>query len=680
MQRRQGVVHTGALGQQALAAADDLGVGALRQIDLILDEQHHGAARGQKVDGVQPVAAEHVGDLCRSAQQRLVVGADAVQQGQPLRAVLPQQRLPPPVKGAAHRRVYAQRQPPCQKVAAQSHIPLAVALDAGVGALQRDVGVGEPALQKGGLGVHELFRSLPVAVCDLVVVGHTLVHVRQLAVQRPGLPVEHHQHRRRAEAPAALAADGDGRTGHPRAGAAVQAAHLRDIVVHQEAHDEIALAQQIAPLLRRHGGVLINGRQQQRLQLQHFGDLPPGEHPAHQHQQGQRVLLQHVRRAVIQKCQHVRGLQGRQQDAGVEDDHPQQRVIAAASAIGGHGVKILAVRLVPDAAAIQIALLRLRRQGGKRPLGAVLHHVVEAVGHAVRQPPDKGVLLRQRRQQLGGFVIFRDEAGHLGGEFVGKAHYRQKLLLLRGQRVDHGGREHGIDVRGVIRQRTVLRQCPQIQIDCGEPALAGAEQRLYLRIGQDCAAAAGVNGQLRVVQPQLLRADLAEPPSQPQRLLTGEEPVAAGHDQVYVVRQAVGQCAEKAGDAAIRQQVKIVDKQIAAHRPCQRMAQIIGQQTGAGVVGGAGIALQQGQTRMGKGILHAFPEDGQIVGVNTDTDDAILRLLFPLGQIPADGGGLAVAHGSHHRGQGAEGQRAKVFLQPLRYVNGIQRRFLLRHR
>ena len=104
------------------------------------------------------------------------------------------------------------------------------------------------------------------------------------------------------------------------------------------------------------------------------------------------------------------------------------------------------MRLVPRAVVVVVKPLLFRRQPGKDPFGTVLHHMVETVGNAVRQPPHKGVLLRQHGQQTGGILVFRDGLSHLHGELIGKSHDRQKFLLSGGEGVDHGGGEHGVDI------------------------------------------------------------------------------------------------------------------------------------------------------------------------------------------------------------------------------------------
>ena len=85
---------------------------------------------------------------------------------------------------------------------------------------------------------------------DLIVMRHTLVHLGKLTLQFSRCPVKHHQHRRRPECPAATILDTDCKPGHLATGAAVQAAHGPDIIVTQEAHDQVALSKQVAPFFR----------------------------------------------------------------------------------------------------------------------------------------------------------------------------------------------------------------------------------------------------------------------------------------------------------------------------------------------------------------------------------------------------------------------------------------------
>lgn len=78
----------------------------------------------------------------------------------------------------------AQGQPQGQKVAAEGHVFLPGGV--GPGPLQQHGGFLPRPLQVGGLRVHQKLGPLAVAVGDLIVMGHTLVHFGQFFAQLPG--------------------------------------------------------------------------------------------------------------------------------------------------------------------------------------------------------------------------------------------------------------------------------------------------------------------------------------------------------------------------------------------------------------------------------------------------------------------------------------------------------------
>ena len=417
--------------------------------------------------------------------------------------------------------------------------------------------------------------------------------------------------------------------------------------------------------------MLPDGRQQQRFQFQHLRDLPPGEHPAHQHQNGKGVGLQCFGGTLVQRRQHILRLQRRQQDARIAADDPQQRVVIPALPVSGEGVEILPVLLIPQTEALPIALLRFRRHRLKAALGTLLHHVVEAIGSAVLQARDKGVLLRQRRENLPRVPIAYDILRHFDGEFIGKPHDCQKRPLLFRQRIDHGGGKGGVDVGMAAGQYAALGERAQIQINGGEPPLTGIEKAFHLRVGKLCAAAVGIDGQLGVVKAQLLRADLIHFGPKPHRLRGEQKTIPACNDQMYICGQAVCQHTEEQRGALVGQQVKIVDEEIAGRLICQRMTEIVHQQSAARGVRGAGIVAQNVKPGPGKRLLYAFPEDGEVVGVYADADHFQGFRLGALLQIPVHRRGLSVAHGGDHGGHGAAGDGPQALLQPLGYVNDI---------
>jgi len=342
----------------------------------------------------------------------------------------------------------------------------------------------------------------------------------------------------------------------------VQAAHRADVVIAEETHDQVTLAQQVAPLRRRELRVLPDGSQQKLLQLQHFGDIPPVEHTAHQDKKRQRMRLQVGNGTHCHGVQYRLRVQGCEQDARVLFHNAQSGIVISALPIGRHGLNVLPVLLIPRAQTLAAAHLHRLGQCQKGLLGAFFHHVVKAIGHAIRQAGDKGVLSGQRGEQLIRVGIPGDKAGHLHGKLIGQTHDRQKLPLFFRQRIDHGGGEGGVDVGIAVWQCAALGKRPQIQIHGGKPALAGIKQRVHLGIGKVGAAAVGINGQLRVIQPQLFRADPVDPISQPKELCGGEKTVTACNDQMRVAGQTPRQRAEKTGNTVIRQQVEVIDKQI----------------------------------------------------------------------------------------------------------------------
>ena len=453
-----------------------------------------------------------------------------------------------------------------------------------------------------------------------------------------------------------MALDADGLPGHLPAGAAVEPAHGPDVVVIQEALDQVALPQQVSPLPVRQLRVPPDGLQQQLLQLPHPGDPAPGEHPPHQHQQGRGMLHQHLIAAVIQQLQHLFGPQSRQQDARVLLHHLQGGVPPACLTIGRQGLQILSVFRVPVAVPGLIRRLLLRGQGVEVPLGAGLHHVVEPVPPA-GQSGDKGVFGRQVGQNLRRVRLLRNKPGHLPGELVRQAHHRQELLPPGRQRPQHGGGEHIIDVRRLRRGGPPVRQGLQMQIHGGHPPLGGLLQLRQLLPVQGRAEPVGIGRQLIALQPQLSGADAVQPPAQPQHLVPGQDLVPAGGDQMHIIWQSCRQFAQKVGHPPVRHQVQVVQKHIPWLLPPQLPAQGVGQQTGGGRVPGALEALQRRQPRVPEGPAAALPQGGQAVGIDADADGAA-RGLGP--QEPVHRRGLAVAHGGRYHRQGAAAHRLQT--------------------
>ena len=231
MQRDQCIVHRFADGKLPLAAADDLRVCALGEKHLIFDHLRHGLTRRENAYRREPVRGKNLRYALCFAKQRVIVGACRVKNVEPRGVMLPQKLLAALLKGVSHFNIRAQRQPPCEKIAAERHVLLPVALYPGVCTFKLDVRVGKAPLRKGGLGAHDLFGALTVSVGYLVVMRHALVHIGKLTLHFSRCAMEHHKHRRRAEGPAAAFVYADRNARHLRAGAAVQAAHCAYVVV-----------------------------------------------------------------------------------------------------------------------------------------------------------------------------------------------------------------------------------------------------------------------------------------------------------------------------------------------------------------------------------------------------------------------------------------------------------------
>lgn len=121
----------------------------------------------------------------------------------------------------------------------------------------------------------------------------------------------------------------------------MQTAHRTDVVIAEEAQNEVALAEQIAPLLRRPLRMLLDGAEQLCLQLHHLRDLPPGKHAPHQYEEREGMGFQCLRRASVQCLEDIRRLQGGEEDARIAADHAEQCVVVLALPIRRDGVDVL---------------------------------------------------------------------------------------------------------------------------------------------------------------------------------------------------------------------------------------------------------------------------------------------------------------------------------------------------
>ena len=85
----------------------------------------------------------------------------------------------------------------------------------------------------------------------------------------------------------------------------------------------------------------------------------------------------------------------------------------------------------------------------------------------------------------------------------------------------------------------------------------------------------GIDGQLRVVEPQLVNGDLVKPVPQPDDFTAGKKPVPAGNNDMDLFRKPRHQTAQKPCDPVVGEQMKIVDEEIAGKGSCQSVAELI---------------------------------------------------------------------------------------------------------
>ena len=233
---------------------------------------------------------------------------------------------------------------------------------------------------------------------------------------------------------------------------------------------------------------------------------------------------------------------------------------------------VLLLFFVPGTVARPVELLRRLAHLMEAALRTLLHHVVKAIAHPIRQPRDKGILLGQHGDDLRRLCIPGDVTRHLHREFICEAHDREKRLLLLRQRIDHRLRKGCIDVGLPARQLPVLGKCPKIQIYRREPALTRVQQGLDLRIREIRAAAMRIDRKLRVVESQLFRPDLIHLRPEPHGLRRRQETIPARDDQMHIGRQAMRQHTEKNRCSPIGQQMKIIDENKAGRLSHERMA------------------------------------------------------------------------------------------------------------
>ena len=118
----------------------------------------------------------------------------------------------------------------------------------------------------------------------------------------------------------------------------------------------------------------------------------------------------------------------------------------------------------------------------------------------------------------------------------------------------------------------------------------------------------GVDGKLRVIEPQLLHADLVEVPAEAHDLARWQKPVAAGDDQMRVFGQARADAADKADGALIAQKMEIVQEEIVGRFPGgKRPAELLHHAPGTGLVTREIERVEKRKPRVPEGVLRASP-------------------------------------------------------------------------
>ena len=220
----------------------------------------------------------------------------------------------------------------------------------------------------------------------------------------------------------------------------------------------------------------------------------------------------------------------------------------------------------------------------------------------------------------------------------------------------------------------------EAQVDHGDPALAHGAERPRLRLRQGKPTAGGVQLQLRLRQPQIVRHDLQKAASQPQPGGFGENMVPRHKDHMHARRQPLGQKRQNARQIAALQQVHIVENEIdRAVKGGQRVLQQLTQQKPRmRPLRIAQRAQLRGKRRPApQRAAEAVPEIGLAVRGDELAQDAGVGDLPRLVLLPPfDGGRFAVAHGRDDRGDGVRADLAERRLQARRDIGAVEMRIL----
>ena len=408
------------------------------------------------------------------------------------------------------RQLPAESQPQRQEIAAQQDVILLLSGSRRPCFLQHDMRIDKlPPVEK-RLRLHDLFRAHALTVRHLIIVRHGVIHLVDLTVQLPGFPVEHHQDRGGAERERTVFGDADGRPGHQTARALVQLAHGSDIVVIQETHYEVAITQQVVSLILCQVR-LAHRFQQNILDLQHSGDLLPGEQAAHQHQKSLGLRHQFLLRTVVQQGENPFRRDSRQLRSTVQTDDAQRGASVACLIVKTDRPGILPLGFMPLAIAGAAGRLLFGRKPEKLLLHTLLQHMVEPIGLGIGKIPHEGVAGTEVSDTIRHVRLFRNIFRLLEGKFVGEAHLLQQLHITGVQSFHQRVIHHIENIVSSIQQTFPHGDGFQIQIDGREPALALFAEFRKLLFAHGHTAAAAVDGKLCGIQPQVTCRDGVPP-------------------------------------------------------------------------------------------------------------------------------------------------------------------------
>ena len=200
--------------------------------------------------------------------------------------------------------------------------------------------------------------------------------------------------------------------------------------------------------------------------------------------------------------------------------------------------------------------------------------------------------------------VFGDKARHLRRELIGKTHARPEIpaAALR-QRVDHGGGEHGVDIRIAAGQRSAARPA---SADSGRrrrtsPPLEVEQRGRSARRTARCRSGGHRRPAPSWPQPELLRADPVQADAQTHACASaGRKRSRLATMRWTFSGRRFASVHRKVCDARIGQQVKIVEEEIARLRSGQPAAQAVRQQPcargiGQGSRSHAGTGTRRGQ-------------------------------------------------------------------------------------